>query len=69
MVNYMKKQKTSPKSLAQIWADYLRMAQNEGLDVTDDIVRLPKDLKARHDELVERINARRDAERVIKEAE
>ena len=55
--------------MAQIWADYLKMAQNEGLDVTDDIVRLPKDLKARHDELVERINARRDAERVKKEAE
>lgn len=69
MVNYMKKQKTSPNSVAQIWADYLKMAQNEGLDVTDDIVRLPKDLKARHDELVERINARRDAERVKKEAE
>ena len=69
MVNYMKKQKINPNSLAQIWTDYLRMAQNEGLDVTDDIVRLPKDLKARHDELVERINARRDAEKVKKEAE
>ena len=69
MVNYMKKQKINPNSLAQIWTDYLRMAQNEGLDVTDDIVRLPKDLKARHDELVERINARRDTEKVKKEAE
>ena len=39
------------------------------MDTTDDIVRLPKDLKARHDQLVERINARRDEERRMKEKE
>lgn len=58
MVNYMKKQKISPHNLMNTWNDYLRMAENEGMDITDDIVRLPKDLKARHDELVKRINAR-----------
>ena len=47
--------------------DYLRMAENEGMDITDDIVRLPKDLKARHDELVERINARKN-EKQLQEA-
>ena len=45
------------------------MARQERMDTTDDIVRLPKDLKARHDQLVERINARRDKERMIKEKE
>ena len=43
------------------------MAKQEGMDTTDDIVRLPKDLKARHDQLVELRNARRDAERLEKE--
>ena len=67
MVNYMKKQKIVPGRLASTWRDYLRMARGEGMDTTDDIVRLPKDLKARHDQLVELINARRDAERIKKE--
>lgn len=67
MVNYMKKQKIAPGRLALTWRDYLRMARGEGMDTTDDIVRLPKDLKARHDQLVELINARRDAERIKKE--
>ncbi|CVI68218.1 hypothetical protein BN3660_01130 [Eubacteriaceae bacterium CHKCI004] len=69
MVNYLKKQKESPRTVVQTWRDYLRMARQEGLDVTDDIVRLPKDLEARHDQLVERINARRDEERRMKEKE
>ena len=67
MVNYMKKQKISPHNLMNTWNDYLRMAENEGMDITDDIVRLPKDLKARHDELVERINARKN-EKQLQEA-
>lgn len=69
MVNYMKKQKIDPNRLVQTWEDYLRMAAEEGLDLTDDIVRLPKDLKARHDELVARINARIDAKRLKDEKE
>lgn len=67
MVNYMIKQKIATNRLAQTWRDYLRMARDEGMDTTDDIVRLPKDLKARHDQLVELRNARRDAERIKKE--
>lgn len=67
MVNYMKKQKIAPGRLVQTWRDYLRMAREEGLDTEDDIVRLPKDLKARHDELVEVINARNDNVRMKKE--
>jgi hypothetical protein len=62
MMNYMKKQKVKPSRLMITWRDYLRMAREEGYDTTDDIVRLPKDLKARHDELVEIRTARQDAE-------
>lgn len=69
MANYLKKQKESPRTVVQTWRDYLRMARQEGMDTADDIVRLPKDLKARHDQLVERINARRDKERRMKEKE
>lgn len=69
MVNYLKKQKESSRTVVQTWRDYLRMARQEGMDTADDIVRLPKDLEARHDQLVERINARRDEERRMKEKE
>lgn len=69
MVNYMKKQKIAPNSIITTWKDYLRMARSEGLDITDDIVRLPKDLKARHDELLEIINERNNAEKARKEKE
>lgn len=67
MVNYMKKQRINPQTLTQIWKDYLRMARDEGMDTSDDIVRLPKGLKTRHDQLVELINARKDEERLKKE--
>ena len=40
------------------------MAREEGYDTTDDIVRFPKDLKARHDQLVEVRNQRADDKRL-----
>lgn len=64
MVNYMKKQTVPPKKLVTTWRDYLRMAKEEGYNTEDDIVRLPKDLKARHDYLVELGNKRADEERL-----
>ena len=64
MVNYMKKQKMTPSKLYITWTDYLRMAKAEGYDTTDDIVRFPRDLKARHDELVELDNKRKDEKRL-----
>lgn len=64
MVNYMKKQKGEVSKLCITWADYLRMAKEEGYDTTDDIVRFPRDLKARHDELVELDNKRKDEKRL-----
>lgn len=69
MVNYLKKQKTSPGRTIMLWNDYMRMAAAEGLNVGDDIVRFPRDLKGRHDALVEIINARRDAERAKRDAQ
>lgn len=69
MANYMKKQKTQPGRLVSIWKDYLRMAAEEGMDTNDDIIRLPKDIKARHDTLVGIRNARLDKERMEKEKE
>lgn len=66
MVNYMKRQKIAPKKLAITWRDYLRMAKEEGMDTTDDIVRLPKDLKAKHDYLVELGEVKKDAEKLEK---
>lgn len=64
MVNYLKKQKIAPSKFTIIWRDYLRMAREEGYDTTDDIVRFPKDLKARHDQLVEVRNQRKDDKRL-----
>ncbi len=64
MVNYMKKQHTAPNKLTITWRDYLRMAKDEGMDTSDDIVRFPKDLRARHNYLVELGNKRKEAERL-----
>lgn len=69
MANYIRKQKVAPSQVIGTWRDYLRMAEEEGMDITDDIIRLPKDLKARHDALVEIRNARKDEERLKKEHE
>ncbi|MFQ7287663.1 MAG: PcfJ domain-containing protein [Lacrimispora saccharolytica] len=63
MVNYMKKQRVAPGRIIEVWRDYLRMARDEGMDTGDDIIRFPKDLKRRHDELVERITQRQNAEK------
>lgn len=52
MVNYIKKQKGEPFELVITWRDYLRMAKREGMDIADSIVRFPKNLQARHDQLV-----------------
>lgn len=64
IANYLRKQKAAPRKTAQIWKDYLSMAQEEGINIRDDIVRLPKDLIGRHDNLVTIRTARRDADRL-----
>lgn len=64
MANYLRKQDEGPKKALQFWKDYLSMAAEEGMDINDDIVRMPKDLRTRHDMLVEIRNARKDEERL-----
>ena len=64
MVNYMKKQKVAASKFVITWRDYLHMAREEGYDTSDDIVRFPKDLKARHDQLVDLRNQRADDKRL-----
>ena len=69
MVNYLKKQKIAPSKAITTWRDYLQMALLEGYDTQDSIVRFPKDLKLRHDQLVERRNEKKDKERLNEYAE
>lgn len=64
MVNYMRKQNVAPSEFATTWEDYLRMAKQRGMDVTDDIVRFPKNLRQCHDQLVDLENAEKDRERL-----
>ena len=69
MVNYLKKQRVAPSKAITTWRDYLQMALLEGYDTQDSIVRFPKDLKLRHDQLVERRNAKKEKERLNEYAE
>lgn len=64
MVRYMARQDVRPAEFMGTWTDYLRMAADEGMDTTDDIVRFPKDLRARHDQLVRLGEQRKDAKRL-----
>lgn len=68
MVNFLKKQKNAPRQALILWKDYLAMAAEEGMDTRDDIVRFPKELKLRHDQLVEIRNARMMEEKIAKNA-
>lgn len=65
MTNYLKKQNMG--NVLNTWRDYIRMAEAEGLETTDDIVKFPKDLRGRHDELVRIRQERADKERQKKE--
>lgn len=65
-LNYIGKQNGSAAAVLTEWKDYLDMAKKESLDMEDDIVRLPKDLKRRHNELVDLANERKDRERLEK---
>lgn len=62
-LNYLEKQKNHAKATVE-WKDYLKMAKKERLNLEDDIVRFPKNLKARHDEMVELANNRKEQERL-----
>lgn len=63
-MNYIEKQKGSRGDIIIKWRDYLNMAKREGYDMGDDIVRYPKDLRARHAELIRIGNDRKECERL-----
>lgn len=70
IMNYVKKQqdggyagKTAGSVLGQ-WADYLNMCQKEKKDISDEMVYRPKELKRRHDEIVEEIRKRQMIEQM-----
>lgn len=70
-VNYAKKQAGKTRTLRGVmieWRDYLTMAYEDGYDVCDDIVIFPREMKARHDALVDERNRKRDEERMKREA-
>ena len=50
-LNYIGKQEGNSREALREWEDYLDMAEQERLDVKDDIVRYTKDLKRRHNQL------------------
>lgn len=63
-LNYLEKQKGEQQEVLTEWRDYLGMARREGLDMGDDIVRFPKDLRRRHNELVERRNEQKNRKKL-----
>ncbi len=64
VLNYLDKQGRGQREVLTEWKDYLNMATREGMDLNDDIVRFPKDLRRRHNELVERENDRKNKEKL-----
>ena len=62
VMNYIKKQKETEypgleeKQILTQWEDYLRMCKTAGKDAMDEMVYRPRQLKRRHDDLVEEID-------------
>lgn len=60
--NYLEKQRAAgykgmkPSEVLEQWLDYLSMCKAAGKDLEDDMVLKPKDLKLRHDQIVENEN-------------
>lgn len=65
-LNYIEKQTRAQSDTLTEWRDYLKIAKEENLDVYDDIVRMPRELHRRHNELVELRNKKKD-EKKLKE--
>lgn len=62
--NHLRKQNELPRKSLEYWLDYMDMASKLGYDLNDEIVYKPKDIKYRHDELVDMIN-RADAKEEV----
>ena len=65
-LNYIEKQTRAQSDTMTEWRDYLKMAREEHLDVHDDIVRMPRELHRRHNELVE-LRSKKEDEKKLKE--
>lgn len=68
--NHLTKQKESPGKALEYWLDYLDMAEKAGYNLDDEIVYKPKDIKYRHDEMVDmlnRENSKEEVERIEKQ--
>lgn len=63
-LNYIEKQKGNTAAVLEEWKDYLDMAEKARLNMGDDIVRFPKNMKRRHNELVELHNRKKELERL-----
>ncbi len=63
-LNYIEKQTRTQSDTLTEWRDYLKMAREENMDVYDDIVRMPRELHRRHNELVELKNKKADEKRL-----
>ncbi len=62
--NHLAKQKESPGKALEYWLDYLDMAEKAGYNLDDEIVYKPKDIKYRHDEMVDMLNRANSKEEV-----
>lgn len=62
-LNYIEKQPEGKNAVLTEWKDYLDMAKKEHMDTTDDIVRYPKNLRRRHNELADLRNKKKEKER------
>ena len=63
-LNFIKRQmkllnKNVPYSVIELYTDYISMAKGMGMDAQDEIVYNPKDLKLRHDQLVQEFELRK----------
>lgn len=69
-LNYFRRQidknKLSLRSFKQYYSDYLDMAAERGMELTDDIVRVNPKMMEYHNRYLEEKNRKRDAERISK---
>lgn len=61
-VRQRNKNNWSASDFRTTYRDYLNMAEQRGMDITDDIVRLNKNMKEFHDRYVEELNAKKNRE-------
>lgn len=70
IMNYVKKQQAdgykgkTARSVLDQWEDYLRMCDQESKDTSDEMVYRPRELKRRHNEIVEEIRKRQMIEQM-----